>query len=366
MIVVNAPKFVQAVKPLVKLTELKTASAITDSLMIESAHGVLYISATNLDATMKTFIKVPSAPDCKFCVNGKQIYSLLSKIGNSSVSLVYKEKTQSLNIKSDYGTYKIPCFDAKSFPTPIDFPEGAMATFMGQQLKSILNKAQKFCAENDLRPIASAINIALKDAVYFCGTDMHAMYVAKTQVKVVSKGELNLPHSMAKVIVDKIGKSEEDVSMSYYKGNVFFESGDWSFYCRGVGEKYPNYNTVIPNSNSYSANLKKGSLSDSIERLAAATEKDYFKFDFSENGKTVIQSVNLDLSSEGIEAIEGNHTCKFEMSIGASFNYFKKILGSIKNENFKLEFESPERALVVNVDDDQVEETYLMMPVKVY
>jgi DNA polymerase-3 subunit beta len=160
---------------------------------------------------------------------------------------------------------------------------------------------------------------------------------------------------------------EKDVKIYLSKTHVSFQLSDMELITRLIGQKYPDYNSVIPLENELSLKLKAHELYNVVKRMIlfslSGTRK--VKFSVSET-QLEISAEDLDKGASADETMECEYSGE-PMDIGFNSGYMNDILSHLVSEKeliFKLH--SPTKAVIIRPveEKEDIDMMMLIMPVR--
>src|SRR5205823_2505352 len=135
-----------------------------------------------------------------------------------------EEKNNQVEISSDYGKYKLSCFDADDFPkTPT--VEGSSLNVPAELLLQAINKTLFATGNDELRPMMSGVFCKLSsDGLTFVATDAHKLVrYTRSDVKSKSEGTFILPKKPLTLLKNILLTEDGEMKINYNNTNAFFE-----------------------------------------------------------------------------------------------------------------------------------------------
>ena len=134
--------------------------------------------------------------------------------------------------------------------------------------------------------------------------------------------------------------------------------------CRLIEGRYPNYSSVIPESNPNQLTIDRLSLLSALRRVlpfaSESTQLIRFKL---EAGKLEISSEDIDFSTSAKEAVNCDYTGN-NMSIGFKGGSMTDILNSLESDEVTIQLADPSRAglILPSVQPESADVLMLLMP----
>ena len=220
-------------------------------------------------------------------------------------------------------------------------------------------------ANDDLRPVMNCILIEMNGENFtFVASDAHKLvrykrFDAKTDGDQFS---LILPKKPSLLLKNILPKDESELQLQFNEKMACFTFGNYKMVCTLVEGRFPNYNSVIPQSNPKKVIIEKKELYNSLRRVSVMANQasNLVKFDLS-SGTIVISAQDVDYAMSGHETI----TCQYEgdeMAIGFKSPFVQEILSNMNTESLVLELSDPSRpGLFLPYESDNENEDLLML-----
>ena len=237
----------------------------------------------------------------------------------------------------------------------------------GNKLKYAIEQTAFAMSREDMRPAMMGTLLEFQnEGLRFVTTDGHRLVnLLMKNINISLTEQYIIPERAISVLIKIM--EEKDVRMLLSKTHISFKTGDIEFITRLIGQKYPDYNSVIPFENENKLKIKTEQLHSTIKRmlLFSPTTSRKVKFTISEN--------NVEVSAEDIDQgsfAKENILCEYSgesMEIGFNSTYVNDMLSHLQHEeNIVFKLHSPTKAVIVeptNVKEDE-DLMMLLMPVR--
>ncbi|WP_185865988.1 DNA polymerase III subunit beta [Blattabacterium cuenoti] len=284
----------------------------------------------------------------KVVVSTKFMIDILTTFPNET--LLFKKKKNALNIFSEQGSYKIPIFFHEE---SIDFFQKKRSILRSSTMKITLfsNLLSKILNQT-LFAVGDKKFQTILNGVFFKFSPYEANFVATDTFRLVKytiknlKFDKSIEFTIPKKSLDiirKILKEEKKSNVIIEYNNeidIVFHFQNHIFSCRLINEKYPDYNSVIPNNNrDVSLVINRLLLLNTIRRISifSKNRKNFIRFHLNHNKLKIREqtSVNNDNFESEIQCKPIFDDLKKTKSIKMGFNskFLIEILSSL-NENF--------------------------------
>lgn len=343
----------------------RTPMPVLENFLLEIKDGLLVVSATDLDISLRASTNVAAEKDIKMVVPARLLYDVVRNLDETQIHFE-NTPNMKLKMKTDFGTYNIGYSSHEDFPAIPSVNREKEIVLNGVDLKRAIDQTAFAMSREDMRPAMTGTLFELSpEGLRFVTTDSHRLvkYVYKN-IKSEKNEQYIIPERAISVLAKLL--SESDVKIYLSKTHLSFNIGDIEFVTRLIGEKYPSYNSVIPLENENILKVKTSELLSSIKRMLLFSSSNIKQVKFS------IDKNNLEVSSEDIDkgssAVE-NIVCDYNgepMDIGFNTSYMNDILLHITSDDVIFKLHSPTKACIVEPSKikENEELLLLLMPVR--
>lgn len=368
---VNGKELEKLLTKIIPAVPTRTPMSILENFLFEIKDGSLTINATDLEISMKSSINIVSEENMSLVVPAKLIHDILRSLGDTTV---YFEITQNgkLNLKTDNGEYSISYLDAQEFPEIPTFPTGAddihEVGMNGLELKGALDITSFAMSKEEMRPAMMGTFLEFKsDGLRFVATDGHRLVNLFKKNIITDIDEQYVIPEKAISVLQKI-LDEKDIKIFFSKTHMSFKLNDIELITRLIGQKYPDYKSVIPLENEYDLKLKTKEIHTAIKRMmlfSSASSTKRVKFAITENNLE-ISAEDIDMGNSGKESV----MCEYNgnpIEIGFNSQYVNDILSHLTSEKeiiFKLHSATKAVIIVPSESKENQELMMLVMPVR--
>lgn len=370
---VNSKELEKLLTKIIPAVPTRTPMPILENFLFEIKDGLLTIYATDLEISLKSSINVVAEENLTAVVPAKLLYEVIRSLKETTVVFNTEERGK-INLQTENGKYTLSFMDPEEYPEIPSFPmEGAEdedlseITINGEDLRYALEKTAFAMSKEEMRPAMMGTLFDFEEeGLRFVTTDGHRLAnLLKKNIKHELTEQYIVPERAVSVLLKIL--DEKDVKVYMSKTHMSFSLNDIELITRLIGQKYPDYQTVIPLENEFKMKIKTKELHNAIKRmmLFSTSNTRRVKFSISDNNLE-ISAEDLDLGASGNEKIE----CEYDgeaLEIGFNSAYVNDMLNHVGSFNeliFKLH--SPTKAVIVNpVEEKENEELMmLLMPVR--
>lgn len=339
------------------------ALPILDCFLFNVNKTELKISASDLETTMITSLKIESKDSGSVAIPARIILDTLKTFAEQPLTFSIDEKKFSIEILSSTGKYKIMGHDATDFPKLAEIEKPSSFDIEATILSKVIGKTLFAVGTDDLRPVMTGIFVNLgKDGATFVATDAHKLVCYKRDdVKSKQEASYIIPKKPLIMLRNVLGTG--NVKVEYNNTNVSFSSDGIQMVSRLIDGKYPNYDAVIPKNNPNKLTIDREEFLNSIKRVAVFSNKNTSQVKLAlKKSKLNIFAQDLDMSNEAMEEVKCDYK-GVDMEIGFNSKFLQEILGNIDEEEVVLELSEPNRAAIILPKEKGEDVLMLIMPV---
>ena len=226
-----------------------------------------------------------------------------------------------------------------------------------------INRSVFATADDELRPVMNGIYFDItQEDITLVASDGHKLVRCKTfAAHGNERAAFILPKKPANLLKNLLSKEQGAVTLEFDERNAVFTLEEYRMVCRLIEGRYPNYNSVIPQSNPYKVIVDRMQLIGALRRVSifSSQASSLIKLRLS-NNLINVSAQDIDFSTSAEETV----ACQYEgsdMSIGFKSTFLLDILTNIAAEEVVIELADPSRAGVIIPLEQEEKEDLLML-----
>lgn len=346
----------------------KNALPILGDFVFEVNGNTLNLTASDSENTMKTQMQLTESDgNCHFAIGNHDLLEAVKGFSEQPITFDVNQEQNIVRISYQNGLFSLPIENANEYPVAQPISEYATTiTLPNIILAENINRSIFATAQDELRPVMNGIYFDLTaDSLAIVASDGHKLVRNKIYtVKNDQPAAFILPKKPANLLKSLLGKDGSDVIIRFDERNAEIHYGDGTIQCRLIEGRYPNYNSVIPQSNPNELRV------DRLSLLAALRRVQLFANDSSNLIRFHVDGLTLQLDAEDYEfskTATERMTCEYNglpMSIGFKGASFIEVLNNFDCPEVIIQLADPSRAGLVlpSEQPDGQEILMLMMP----
>ncbi|MCS7189757.1 MAG: DNA polymerase III subunit beta [Bacteroidia bacterium] len=342
---------------------------ITQNILLYQQGDTLEIRATDLELSIKTLVSI--VPDegesVRVVVPPKPLIDLLRGFSEDEVISV-SQRELTLELGSAYGKYEFGGIAPEEYPQFPTADKSSGVSLPVELIEEVVSQTAFAASRDDSRIALSGIYFDFHEThTFFVATDAHTLVrLRREDIRLPESPKLLLPVRALQSLQQALkGFPVGDTLMLYpAEGQVLFYHPILQMVSRLIDARYPDYQSVIPNSPPYSARIRTEGFYKALRRLMVLSDKTTgvirLKFD---KGSLLIGAEDTLNQRSGKESLP----CEYEgpeFRIAFRGSVIGGVVEHIQAEEFIIRMEAPGRAAVIEPDPQgpSSELLFLAMP----
>lgn len=344
----------------------KSTLQILNNYSLRLEGNILEICATDLNLGIRTKIEVNGERDGEVVINARKFSDLIKALVDPSIETITVDVQDYLaKIKwSDRGQASLNAFDASDFP-PFPEVEGDSLTFAASELAFLVEKTA-FAVSNDSTrlPLNGVFFEASNGKVTMVATDGHRMGRAS-----VNREGVNLPNGiiiLPKVIqqILRMVKGDEEIEVRTTETHILFSTGSTQIISKLYEGPYPNYRAVVPQNFERTVQANTNEMRNKISSvITMSNARRQVRLQMDGNVME-LSATDPDVGGDSRDALAITHNGEGSFSIGLNGQYLAEILKMCNSEEFILKMNNPIGACVIEPVGDDLNYSFLLMPLR--
>jgi len=367
---ISSSELLGRLNAVVKVINPKTPVPILENFLFNIEENKLTITATDLETTLTTTLPLEHKSGKMMLAFPTKVMEVLKEMPDQLLHFDIDEKTFAIDLTTDSGSYNSKFLgisvgkNGEEFPRPKEMEaDKKTIELTGEILLNGISKTHFAAAEEDSRPTMTGILFDIfEDKITFVATDAHKL--VRYNVLSVKNGFENsfiLPKKPAQTLKNILPRTEDKVVISFDDRNILFEFPEYSMRCRRIEGKFPNYNSVIQQSNPFKAIVDRLSMLKAIKRVSVFANEStgLLKLKFTEN-KLLVSAQDIDFSTSAEETLACNYSDE-ELEIGFKAKLLDELLSNIPSNEVQFELADASKAGIIVPTENPENEDILML-----
>lgn len=354
-----------------KAISIKNVIPVLNGIKFELNKEGLYLTASNTDLTIKSFIKREKIKNVEqegsIVIQSKYINEIIRKLPDDNIDIDVIDSLKVL-IKSKNSQFNLNCLKVEDYPQiKLEYQKDPII-IKGNLFKSIIKQTVFAISTQESRPLLTGINFKIMGNVMeITATDSYRLAKKTVTLPEFTKDEINITIPGNNISeLDKIICDDEPVEMHIFSNKILFIYKNITFQSNLLSGTYPNTNNLIPDN--FAINFKTNYIDfySAIDRASLLTqnkEKNIVKMETNKD-ELVVSSYASEIGRvEEKISIEKKESA--DLSISFSAKYMMDALKTLDDNEIIVLLNSEIKPIVLkSAKDDTL--IQLILPIKTY
>ena len=328
--------FLDALNSLQNITNKKGTLAILSNVLIESTHGGLLLTGTDLEVGLRLFLNAEVHSEGTLTLPSKKIFEIVRESGSDIISFEEIENSWVV-IKAGLSTYNLAGMPSDEFP---EFPDYEKENFISFQSHVFLELIEKviFSIANEQENIYSLTSVLFEkekigenNYLRMVSSDGHRLSIMQKDVAAdIDKLKLNSVTLIPKKGIQewkKFCESRDTIELSFEEKKLVLRDHGAVMVVRLKSGEFPQYSAIVEAIEiSNCLRISRIPFLESLKRINLFTEDIFHTIQLKvENDKMILSSQNADLgNAKDEQTINYNGE---PLTLGFNCRYFIETLG---------------------------------------
>ena len=322
----------------------RTTLPITQNVLLKVNNGKLQLSATNLEMAINTWIGAEITEEGETTVPARIFTDLIKSYPNDNIDL--NLKNNNLLIKCGPYNSNLIAQPSDDFP-PIPESDSLDPTFTiaPARLSKLINSVIFSAAQDQSRPVLTGVKFSITNNVLtLASADGFRLSIISFELENENIPEIDfiVPAKSLLEVSRILPFAQDDVSVFMTKASnqVIFKMGNYQLTTTLTQGNFPDFNSLIPDSNSTSCIIPKSDFKSAVRSLGVLAKdgNGIIRLEISgtEENQNLLMSSKTDELGENSVILEVNSSGD-DSKIAFNSKYLSDVLEVIDGENVILE-----------------------------
>ena len=362
------PELQSALQKLSKATPARSTLPILSNVLFHVDDKETTLRTTDLEITVLLKLAASIERAGTVCIPLQSLLSLTNEMPEDTRITISAKDNNKIEIKTKIGSYDIIGKPAEEFPAIPEIDNRKAITLSGPALTDLINNTSFAVSKDELKPALSGVLFRFeKDTTTAVATDGHRL-VKNTKREIGTEGftgDIIIPRKFLSLVSNLLPGAEE-TKIWVGENHMTMAFGEDTYYTRIIGERFPDYESVIPKDNDKELIINKNNILSAVRRVSVFSNRSTQQIALViADGKIQVTTEDPEQSSKGKEELEGKYTGE-DLTIGYNATYLKDILSHLPSEEITIMLKTPiSAALFFPQKQEKNEElTMLLMPIR--
>jgi len=276
--------FLRSLQKIQGIIEKRTSMPILSNVLLEAADGSIHVTATDLEVGMKSIYPAEVVRPGKITVGAKKLYEIVKELPNQEIVFSTKENDW-VEIKCGKVQFNIVGLSSDEFPYFPAVKEDDLFEIENRLLKGMIEKTSYAICNDDtkynLNGLFTKVEVSAEgeQILKMVATDGPRLSIANGTFKGSAGPELLKGVILPKKGIYELKKiTDEDsgtLMFGFMDNSAVIKRGDSYMVMRLVDGEFPDYNCVIPSSNTRIVKVDKETFTHSVRRMAILSSEKF-------------------------------------------------------------------------------------------
>lgn len=354
-----------------KAISIKNVIPVLNGIKFELNKDGLYLTASNTDLTIKTFIKRDKIKKVEqtgeIVIQSKYLNEIIRKLPDEYIDFEVIDGLKVI-IKAKNSRFNLNCLKVEDYPQiRLEYQKDPII-IKGNIFKTIIKQTVFAISTQESRPLLTGINFKLQGNILeVTATDSYRLAKKTISLNEFIKDEINITIPGNNISeLDKIINDDEPVEMHIFSNKVLFIYKNITFQTNLLSGTYPNTNNLIPDTFNIIFNVNYNDFFSAVDRASLLTqnkEKNIVKME-TKNNQLNISSYASEIGKvEESIPIEKNESPNVGISYSAK--YMLDALKTIDDTELVVLLNSEIKPIIIKSAKDETL-IQLILPIKTY
>ncbi len=355
-----------------KAISIKNVIPVLNGIKFELNNEGLYLTASDTDLTIKTFIKREQIKkvdsEGSVVVQSKYINEIIRKLPDDTIDIEVIDGLKVM-IKAKTSQFNLNCLKVEDYPQiKLEYQKDPII-IKGNLFKSIIKQTVFAISNQESRPLLTGLNFKFQGNIMeVTATDSYRLAKKTISLNEFIKDEVNITIPGNNISeLDKIITDDEPVEMHIFMNKVLFNYKNITFQSNLLSGTYPNTNNLIPEDFGIIFNTNLNDFYSAIDRASLLTqnkEKNIVKMETKGTELTISSFASEIGRTEETISIEKNEGTNIGISFSAK--YMMDALKTLDDtDDLVVLLNSEIKPIVIKNSKDETL-VQLILPIKTY
>ncbi len=367
---ISKSQFEEVLQIVMNAIPSKTTLPILGNILVSAEDNEITFSATDLDISVSTTLKLKPSKKGTFTVPAKTINEIVRELPQSEIQVELSGSR--VEIKAERGSYKLSSISPDEFPRLPEYKKAKEIRIPGKDVSRMVRKTQFAVSTDETRPALNGILWQTAgDKMVMVATDGHRlarMRIDNSKLSGVAD-DLIIPPKAMNYLNRIIGEEDIEIGVVFGDKNITFSiPGDNDaltvISSRLIEGPYPNYEQVIPDDNDKRLIVNREELHAAVRRVSILSNSLTHQVRFAmDKNNLELSATNVDLGGEAKEVLP----CEYggeRLELGYNASYVADVLKQIDSEEVVFELSTPVAAGIIYAADKKEDYLCLIMPLR--
>lgn len=365
----DAKSLAESLDQVQEAVEKKSTIPILSHVLVEACANGLKLAATDLEVGIRTFCPAQVKAAGSAAVPARRLLEIVKALPDADVRLRALENHW-VQVNAGRSVFKLAALAKDNFPALPDIPNPLAQVPAGVLAGLIDRTAFAISSEESRYTLNGALSVLKSNSVEMVATDGHRLPVAARDVEIAglkSEERLLVPKRALAGLrrLANAQQSDSPIHIAKDDSHLFFSAGDSILITRMLAGQFPNFEAVLPKSNTIMATLDAAALRESLRRVALLASEQTHAVCFAlDSGRLTLTTSGGD-TGEASESLDAAFTGQ-PLRVGFNASFLLDMLAVVKTGELEIGLKDSESAAEFRpTDQASYHYRYVVMPMRI-
>lgn len=336
----------------------RSAVQVLSGIKLASTEGVLELSATDMELSLRTSMGARSSSSGTAVVPAKLLSEIVRLLPTGEVTL--EERDGALTVTSGSYSSRLNVFAAEDFPR-LPPTTGELTSLDGPAFLDTLDRVFRAASRDESRPVLTGILVRFEGtSLVMAATDSYRMSVKTTTLARPGPELEAIIPARALAEVQRLTAGTDAIAIAVQENHVLFHVADVWLTTRRIDGQFPDVNKLKPETFEAELTLPRAELLEVVRRAAVLAQRNSpLRLRFAEGELTIsAQAQDVGETRETLPVAYSGEP----LEIGFNADFLRDGLESVTNDEVSFKLINPLRPGLITADGDAF--WYLIMPIR--
>jgi len=357
-----------ALQKLSKATPTRSTLPILSSVLFNVEESGTVLRTTDLEITIIVNLPVSVESSGSVAIPLQTLLDITNELPNDARMTLTADENNKITMVTDAGSYDIMGKPADEFPAIPEVDNRKATGVSAKTLKDLISKTSFAVSRDELKPALTGVLFRFDEKeLTAVATDGHRLvrYTRSDYSADEFSGDVIVPRKFLSLLLGVLS-GNDPVKMWMGDNHITASIGDDTYFTRIIDERFPDFESVIPQDNDKEFSANKEELLSAVRRVSIFSNKSTHQIALRlKKGETQITTEDPEKASKAQEKIFGEFNGE-DLEIGYNALYLKDILSHVDDEKVTIKLKTAISAALFypGAQKENAKLTMLLMPIR--
>lgn len=346
------------------VVERRQTLPILSNIMLRYNGKELALTGTDMEVELSAQLQGKSGENGEMTVPARKLHDICRALPNESLIEISLDKEKAL-IKSGKSRFRLLTMPATEFPAIETAQWDIKFSLPQNKLRWLLEKTMFCMAQQDVRYYLNGLLFEVSEQqLRAVATDGHRLSLAEVDLSSSISGEKHviLPRKGVQEMIRFLDDSDAEVQLQIGANHMRATLKDLTFTSKLIDGRFPDYNRVIPATQSKRVMVMRTPFRETLNRAAILSNEKYRGVRFGLGSGLMTITAHNPEQEEAQEEIAIDYSGE-SMEIGFNVNYISEAVGALDAEEVEFCLNDPNSSCLLRVPGNS-KHLYVVMPMR--